>query len=327
MKIVLYIFPILLSFTSKAQNFAEEHYQFDTYYKMVKGYYNRGLYQDAVQYIDSIQGNRYVSADDNYFFARVYSLNNQFDKTLFYLEKGVKKGITKEQIEQMYDLDKFRESHLNMAYELNYDKWHQEYIEKEVKIKLDSAYISEINDMRAKIINIKYKSFLNADGDEIYELRDSLEVYKPAKKQDSINFYHLYDLILLKGFPTVQKVGIKTLWEVTAILDSYIKLYNELPEWQYIKKEISKEIELGKVKPFILGKLEDACLQANSKPSRYATRLYYFKQIAKEDFNYEVETPEELNQRRKSIGLCSVQIEAWSNIMELPMNLQSIKFK
>ena len=36
-----------------AQNYAEEHYQYDRLHKMMKGYYNRGLYHKAVLYPDS----------------------------------------------------------------------------------------------------------------------------------------------------------------------------------------------------------------------------------------------------------------------------------
>lgn len=116
MKLIFTLIISILSVVASAQSFAEQHYQYDVNYKMMQGYYNRGLYQEATQHIDSLKDNRYVNGQDYYFFARVYSLNNEFDKSLFYLEKAVKGGTTKSDVERMYDLDKFRESHLNIVF-------------------------------------------------------------------------------------------------------------------------------------------------------------------------------------------------------------------
>lgn len=296
----------------------------------MQGYYNRGLYQQATQYIDSLKDNRYVNGSTFYFFSRIYSLNNEFDKTLFHLEKAVKRGITKEQIERMYDLDKFKDSHLYIVFELNYDKWHQEYLVNESNFELDSIYINEIRNIRAKVLEIRYKSVITEDGDEIYELRDSPEIYLKAKKQDSINFYDLSELIILKGFPTAKVVGTKTLRYVSEILDNYVEYYNSLPLWQQVKKIILDEITAGHLKPYFLAMLEDLYLFKTNQPIKYATQINYFKQVQNEIVKYknlEVENPEELNIRRKSIGLCPIEIEYWSLAKELPKSLQNVKFK
>ena len=139
MRLILFILLLIGCFKIEAQTHAEEHYEYDRIFKTMKGYYNRGLYHKAVLYPDSLTGNKYVDASTNYFIARVYALSNEFDQTLIYLEKAVKQGITKTQIERMYDLDGFRESNMHIIYEMNYDKWHQEFLIKE-QIKLAAGH-------------------------------------------------------------------------------------------------------------------------------------------------------------------------------------------
>jgi hypothetical protein len=289
---------------------------------MMQGYYNRGLYQEATQYVDSLKDNRYVNGQDYYFFARIYSLNNEFDKSLFYLEKAVKYGTTKADVEKMYDLDKFRESHLNIVFELNYDKWHQEYLSWASELAIDSVYYKEIIELKKSAYVLRFKQVETIDGDEVFELKESKEAIKLGIIQDSINFEDLTDLIVRKGFPTYRKTGEAAYETLHMLIYSYADGFNDVDsKWITIKPLLLKELEKGNLKPFAFGQLEDRARINGKQP-----QLYFTSSSSSVGVDL-VENPEELNIRRKSIGLCPIEIEFWSLAKELPLSLQEIKFK
>lgn len=328
MKQFLYISFIFLSLYTKGQNYALEHYKFDTYYKMMLGYYHRGLYQESLQFLDSLQGNMYMGKHAFYFVAGVYSLNNEFDKTLQYLQKAVEKGVTKEQVEVLYDLDKFRESHLYMVFELNYDKWHQQYLNKWKDVKMDSVYMNEIEGLYAEFQKNSPYKIIKIDGDEIYELKDSVEQYQFKREKDSITYEKLTDLIIKKGFPVFKKVG-QSFYTVSNMLmyhyNNIIGFNESSSKWAQIKPLIQKEINLGNLKPFYLAHFEDLNKVSLNLPQVYLTVKTYFSDSEKD--TTQVEDAENINQRRKSVGLCSVQIDYWSEAKELPISLKNIEFK
>tara|TARA_B100000809_G_scaffold266671_1_gene330628 strand:+ start:1943 stop:2923 length:981 start_codon:yes stop_codon:yes gene_type:complete len=326
MRISIFILLLTAFFTSEAQTHAEEHYEYDRLYKMIEGYYNRGLYHKSALYPDSLEGNKYVNASSNYFFARVHALGNEFDRTLFYLEKAVKQGITKKQIEQMYDLDGFRESHLNIVYEINYDKWHQEYIEKENSLVLDSIYIKEIQKISDEYsINLKIRK---VDGDEIIEVKDSLRFYTTSKRLDSLSFVTMVQLTVTKGFPTYRSIG-KEFYRYSRylrynILDDY-DVNGE--DWQRVKEMILEEIVKGTIYPFYYAAIEDRIRLGTRQPQLYGTVPVIFNSRTDLSNGIQYENSEELNIRRRAVGLCSIQLDLWSRARELPESLKKIKFK
>lgn len=314
---------ILLSFiiTTKAQNYTEEHFKFDTFFNTTKGYYHRGLYYKAVETIDSLQENRFVKKDELFLFARIYSLNNQFDKTLSYLEKAVKEGLTKQQVESMYDLDNFRKSHLHMLFDLNYEKWNKIYLDSLNKLTIDSIYYKEIDAMyQASLKARKFKVTL-IDGDEVYESyepQDSLKKLFAEAKQDSVNFETLANLIQIKGFPTEKRIG--SMYETVVFMLKYKSQAIEQFEtpnsaWSKIIPFIQKEMESGNLPPFLLAHLEDIYNYAKKQPQAYLT-------IAKSTYCNRVENcinePEKLNERRKAVGLCSIELAYWTDAEDFP---------
>lgn len=326
MRLIFTLVIFFLPFWVSSQSFAEEHYHFDVNQKMMKGYYNRGLYQEATQYVDSLEGNRYVSGVTNYFIARVYSLNNQFDKTLTYLEKAVKGGIVKSDIEKMYDLDKFRESHLYIVFELNYEKWRQEYLDKISSVQFDSLYIKELEVIKAKVYKNRYWGKEKKYGGESFDSKDSLARFAIKLKQDSVNFNGLVSLILERGFPTYRKVGGTAFDAINILRHDLIEGYSiKGSAWEKIKPMITKEMELGRLKPFILGQLEDRDRVTEEKPQVYYTVLWFY--MPQNEIIATVDNPKELNIRRKSIGLCPIQVEYWAQAQELPSTLQTVEFK
>ena len=118
MKKTLFISLIFLASNLFSQSWTEKHYRYDTFSKMMTGYYNRGLYTEASNYIDSLQGNPFLAQSDYFRFARIYSLNNEFGKSLKYVEIAVQKGLSKKNVEESYDMDKFAESNLYILYEI-----------------------------------------------------------------------------------------------------------------------------------------------------------------------------------------------------------------
>tara|TARA_R110001592_G_scaffold111529_3_gene308997 strand:- start:5462 stop:6124 length:663 start_codon:yes stop_codon:yes gene_type:complete len=220
----------------------------------------------------------------------------------------------------MYDLDKFRNSHLNIVFELNYDKWHQEYVNAIANLNLDSTYIKEIELIKNIANKTKYKRVETIDGDIVYELKDSIDILE-VEKQDSLNFEKLTELILEKGFPTYKKIGGAAFDALNLIKYKYIaEVEKESFKWKKIKPFLLEELEKGRLKPFVYGQLKDRVRVYKEEPQIYLTSLNYTN-------DDKVENPEELNIRRKSIGLCPIEIEFWSLAKELPLSLQEIKFK
>lgn len=310
-----------LIFTTKAQNIAEEHYQFDKNYKTMRGYYHRGLYHKAVEYVDSLKENRYVDKYELYLISRIYALNNEFDKTLVYLEKAVKKGISKHQVETMYDLDNFRQSHLYMLFNLNYEKWNTTYLETIKNTSIDSVYYKEIIAMYQASIKARKYKVTYVDGDEVYEkyeVSDSLKRWKAEIKQDSINFYQLAELIKIKGFPTRKKVG--DAFESATYMIKYKSQAIEEFEtpnsaWSKIIPTIKVEMTSGNLPPYYLAYIEDISRQAKNLPQIY---LSFAKSSYCERNTNCIEDPENLNLRRKSVGLCSIELEYWTNAEDFP---------
>jgi hypothetical protein len=325
MKVIIVILILILAFLKMdAQTHAEEYYEYDRLHKTMKGYYNRGLYHKAVLYPDSLKGNKYVDATSYYFFARIYSLSNEFDKTLFNLEKAVKGGVTKTQIEQMYDLDGFRESNFHIIYETNYDKWHKEYLVLMEEIVFDSVYIKEIQKINKEYSrNIKVR---RVDGDDVYEVKDSANYYHTRKRVDSLRFYSLVELVLERGFPTHKLIGKEFFTFSRHLRYDIPDNYDEnCEDWQKVKKMILDEIEKGTIYPFYYAAIEDYMQRRLNKPKLYGTITSRYNGISGKSVQFE--NPEELNVRRRSVGLCSIQLEMWSEARELPESLKEVIFK
>ena len=326
MKSVILILLLTCSFLSKAQTHAEEHYQFDSIYKTTLGYYNRGLYHKAALYPEYLAENRYVNATTNYFFARVFALSNEFDKTLEHLEKAVKGGITKTQIERMYDLDGFRESNLHIIYEMNYGKWHQEYIDSEEETVLDSVYINQLKEIREWKSDFEVRTWYTQDGDVMY-IEDSSVIEPNRKQQDSV-FYFTMELVLEKGFPIRKRVGEQFNYFSRRLGYSLPKEFSlENKKWKKIKTMIFIEMEKGNLKPFYYAVLEDNIRSARNQNQLNGTINYFYKDSKDKTNAVVYENPDELNIRRRAVGLCPIQLELWSEARELPESLKGVKFK
>lgn len=324
MKSIIFILLTTFGINANAQTWAEEHYAYDTYNKMMIGYYHRGLYSEATNYIDSLKNNQFLTADDYFMFARINSLNNNFRETLEFLEQAVKTGITKKLIEEIYDLDNFRQSNMNILFEVNYEIWHQDYMLKEQAFneKIDKDYTSQIlklDSLRLQILDDYVKTKTNQ--------KDSLIAYNKLTEQDSLNFLALTDLIFEKGFPVKIKVGEKAFFIANKILLMNVEgLENENSVWKQIKPMIHKEINKQHLKPFYYAQLYEQYLFNTNQPKYYGTRVGYYRLLVDAP-QFEYENPEELNIRRKSVGLCKVEIECWAYAIDLPEALQNIKFK
>ncbi|MGB0882611.1 MAG: hypothetical protein ACPGSO_06625 [Vicingaceae bacterium] len=326
MKKFLFILIVLVVLSPKvnAQNYAEEHYQFDSIYKTIEGYYNRGLYFKAAQLPEKLKDNRYVNASVHFFFARVYSLSNEFDKTLFSLKNAVERGISKEYINQMYDLDNFRKSNLNVIFESSYPSWHQTYLDK--RLTLDSNYIKEIRTIRQRYkADLKMKDI---DGNEVVEIKDSLNFYKIKNKFDSLCFNSVVNLTLERGFPIKKKIGRDYYWYSSILRYNMPVSYDvNTKDWLKIKKMINSEMQKGTVLPYYYAAIEDNKRVSRKKPQLYGTTLIVYSGNKDVSHLLEFENPEELNLRRKSVGLCSIQLELWSKARELPESLKNVEFK
>lgn len=324
MKITIVLFLLLSLGKVSGQNYAEEHYQFDSLYKTMEGYYNRGLYFKAAELPKKFGENRYVDASAHYFFARVYSLSNEFDKTLFALKNAVEGGITKSQIEKMYDLDAFRESNLNVIFESSYPSWHQVYLDNLQSLKLDSVYIKRIKEINEKYLNnLRGKSANKTD-----ERKDSVGFYYKSKRIDSICFNELVALTLELGFPTKRSIGSEFYWYSRILRYNIPENYDvNCKDWKKIKSLIGKEIKKGTIYPFYYAAIEDRIRLVANKPQYYGTMTVMHRNSADGTNLIQYENPEELNVRRKAVGLCSIHLEMWSEAIELPKSLKGVEFK
>ena len=317
---------LLFCCKSDAQTHAEAHYEYDRIYKTIKGYYNRGLYHKAVLYPDSLRGNKYVNGSSYFFFARVYALSNEFDQALVNLEKAVKRGITKSQISQMYDLDGFRESNLHIIYEMNYDKWHQDYLDLVSSIAFDSVYIKQIQKISQRYSN--NLRLRKVEGDEIIWVKDSTKYYHTRKRLDAAIFYAIVDLTIEKGFPTKRTIGKEYHRYSRYLRYNMPEVYDEnCEDWQKVKTIIFAEMEKGTVYPFYYAAIEDRMRQRTNSPQLNGTINIRFNSRNSSVNSIEYEKPEELNLRRRAVGLCSIQLEMWSEARELPESLKEIEFR
>lgn len=333
MRFFVLLFFIILKITAVGQNFAEEHYRFDTNYKTLKGYYHRGLYHKAVEYVDSLKDNRFIDKQELYLISRIYSLNNDFDKALIYLEKAVKKGSTKKEVETMYDLDNFRNHHSYLIFNLNYEKWHNHYLQELSKLAIDSVYYKQIIGMyKASLKARKYK-VTYVDGDEVYEeyeKQDSLSQFQSMLaeiKQDSINFFQLAELIQTKGFPTRKKVGdaFETATNIVKYKSQLIEKFNEPNSiWGPIIKSIELEQNQGNLPPNYLAFLTDVSKYDLGLPQVYLT---FLKSSCCKDNENCIENPKELNERRRSVGLCSIELEFWVDAIDFPKEIDLLMYK
>lgn len=333
MRYIIIIFIVLLDVTVYGQNLAEEHYCFDTNYKTMKGYYHRGLYQKATEYVDSLKDNRFVGKYELYLIARIYSLNNEFDKVLIYLEKAVKKGITKKEIESMYDFDNFKKHHSYVIFNLNYDKWHKIYLDELLTLSIDSAYYNQIIGMHKASLKARKFKVTFVDGDEVYEeynKQDSLNQYQSMIaeiKQDSINFYQLAELIQTKGFPTSKKVGeaFETATYILKYKSLQIETFNEPNSiWVSIIKSIELEQNEGNLPPNYLAFLSDVSNYHLGLPQVYLT--FQKSSFCKDNKNC-IENPKKLNELRKLVGLCSIELDFWVDAIDFPKEIEELMYK
>ena len=314
----------------KAQEYAEEHYHFNTYYNTMLGFYNYGEDNNAANFADTIKTNyKKLNKRTLFLIARVYANNVDYINTIEFLEKAVKKGTTKTSIERSYDLDLFRENNLYLILESNYDKWHQEYLDAEKSIQLDSNYIKKINTFNKIYDDARYHLHARKKGDSTYFPSDSTTRHTARIIVDSL-FYKMLDLVIENGFPTTARVGRKIgesyypfskrfLYEVP---DSFSL---ENPKWIIVKKMITEEMSNGNLKPFFYASFMDNYRLSKNEPQLYGTINYVYNYNA---INYlEYENPEELNIRRRAVGLCSIQLKLWSAAQDLPPALQNITFK
>lgn len=314
---------LFISLSGFSQNWTEEHYRYDTFSKMMTGYYNRGLYTESSNYIDSLQGNSFLSQADYFRFARIYSLNNEFGKSLEHIEIAVKKGLSKKNIEESYDMDKFAESNLYILYETNFNKWNEEYLKEfeSIKQSIDTSYsnsIFRLDSIRLKLL----KQYPKTNQTSL----DSVNYTNKIIAQDSLNFLTLSQLIKKKGFPTRKKIGDAFFTANRLLFLEAKKMENKESEWVNIIPLINKEINNENLKPFYLEQLREQYLYETDQPLEYGIRLTVYRLLKKSPIIHYA-NPEEINIRRKKIGLCSVQVQAWAYAMELPEHLQNIKFK
>jgi len=328
-KIIVFLFLVSGLKSINAQNYIEESYRFNVNYSLMVGFYHRGEYVNAAQYSDSLIGNHFLTKYSTFFIAKVYACDFDYLKTMESLEKAVKKGTTKIDIEHSYDLDNFRENNLYLILESNYDKWHQEYIDKQKNIQLDTNYINTLIPINDLYYNARYKLRTTRKGDSTHFISDSTTRHQARKTIDSL-FYEMVYIITANGFPTEHRVGKKIgknynpffrrlLYEIP---DSF-NLEN--PKWLIVKKMITEEMKNGKLKPFFYASFIDQYKFVKKEPQLYGTINYIYVYNSLAHLKYE--NPEELNIRRRSVGLCSIQLKLWSSARDLPPALQNINFK
>ena len=328
-KIIVFLFLISALKSINAQNYTEEHYRFHKNLTLMQSHYHRGEYANAAQYPDSLVGNYFLDKSTSFFIAKVYSNNVDYINTIESLEKAVKKGTTKIDIEHSYDLDNFRENNLYFILKSNYDKWHQEYLDKQKNIQLDTNYINTLTPINDLYYNARYKLRTTRKGDSTHFISDSTTRHQARKTIDSL-FYEMVDIITENGFPTEHRVGKKIgknynpffrrlLYEIP---DSFSL---ENPKWLIVKEMITEEMKNGKLKPFFYASFIDQYRLSKDEPQLYGTINYIYNYNSLSYLEYE--NPEELNIRRRSVGLCSIQLKLWSTARDLPPALQNITFK
>ena len=320
-KIIVFLFLVSGLKSINAQNYIEESYRFNVNYSLMVGFYHRGEYVNAAQYSDSLIGNHFLTKYSTFFIAKVYACDFDYLKTMEFLEKSVKLGITKEQIEITYDLEGFLESNKSIILELNYNKWHQEYLNSTKNISLDTSYINSIAALHKSYQKANHTTTYFTKNDSIYRLHDSLTSYNFKDTVIQV-FNQTTDLIITKGFPTQETIGNEFFNFSRLLKYSMPNNYSlENPTWLKIKQLIGLEMAKGNIAPYYYATLLDQHLSNKKQPVRYATSNFYYPK------NIKFEKPEELNIRRKSVGLEPITLHFWKKVKELPESLKNITFK
>jgi hypothetical protein len=139
----------------------------------------------------------------------------------------------------------------------------------------------------------------------------------------------LFELFLERGFPTHKLIGKEFFTFSRHLRYDIPDNYDEnCEDWQKVKKMILDEIDKGTIYPFYYAVIEDYISWGRSQPFIYGTiKSVYNKFVGASGKTAKYENPEELNVKRRSVGLCSIQLEMWSEARELPESLKEVIFK
>lgn len=311
----------LLFLPTFCQSQIEEIYKRNTFYATVLGYYNRAEYDKAIIYCDSLlqcSDNKYV-----YLHGRVAAANNDFNKATILLKQAIREGVTLQQIERNYDFDKYIETDYFASLKESYPTLHQHYLDSIDDLNLDEDYMKELDNL------LYVDQFIRKNG-SIRKLAEDTSVFKKTPNWiiehlvDSLNFERLIELSREKGFPIPKNVRNNPAWVL--LWHHRAEEFYENSQWERIKPFIDKELKEGNLAPDFYAKFEDHYRYTKGFPQLYGSMCSYFRQSKNYD-SLQFEKPEELNVRRRKIGLCSIEIEVWSFGMELPKSLKNIKFK
>lgn len=169
--------------------------------------------------------------------------------------------------------------------------------------KLRAEYLASLNmSLRDTILRI-YERDQNA--------RTKKETSSNIEKTDLYNQHKLVEIINKYGFPSVQKIGIKSLeqdkYDPIDITEVWIHMmdYNG-EEKNYITQQIKKAVKDGKCNPLILSLI----LDRESRIMKRAKSEYYYG-LTTYNVNLSKNELLEVNERRKQIGLPTFEFEKW----------------
>lgn len=220
-----------------------------------------------------------------YNLACAYSLINQLDSSVEILMRIPE--LT-QNAEFIFDSD-LSNLHLHRSWRTLIDMYEQNFIsENRLLPNFDIAFalslMKEEGQSIRRLANRKSSSLKHQDS-----------IIEQWRFIDSVNTSKLVNIIDRIGWPDVSKVGSKGAY------NAFIILQHSNIDFQ--KKYISllrKAVEANKVSPIHLAYLEDRILQLENKPQIYGTQIDVSNNEPKP---YPVIEPENLNKRRKSIGL------------------------
>lgn len=229
------------------------------------------------------------------------------------LYEGTRKGLSFERINDM-NLSGFKKSELWLTFISKKDSIYSSY-----QNSLDKEWIDAINNMKYMDQKVR-SSYLNLSTDSV---KNSELTKLLMSTIDSLNFETLLALTKKKGFPTTETVGYYGINNIWLLLWHHRGIeYYKNPMWIEIKPYIIDAMKNGKLRLDFLSTFEDYYAVELKQPMCYGTMFSYYRYFPEYN-SIQVLDVNQIDERRKQIGLCPIELHLESLELPLPLGLKN----
>ncbi len=301
MKFILTLFAFLIASTTFAQKVEDYISQANKFYQE-KEYLKAGkLYEKALQ-------TKTGDETDYYNAACCWALTGDTIKALNYLNKSIDLGNRDvEHLQKDSDLDNLH----------NTKGWKTILVKIKTKINEYEASLNQPLKKQLEKIYVKDQTLRHLLEDVSKKFGQTSNEYRyfweVINREDSINLVEVETIIKKYGWVGKSEIGEKAneaLWLVIqhadlATQEKYLPL-------------LQSSVKKGESNPNDLALLEDRILMRNNKPQKYGSQVITNNKTGA--VFYEIENPEYVNQRRKTVGL--IPIEEYAKLLGIEWTIK-----